>query len=315
MEMADLRVFTEPQQGATYDDLLAVAQHAEQLGYGGFFRSDHYLQTIGSNDSGPGPTDAWTTLAGLARDTSTIRLGALVTPATFRIPGPLAISVAGVDHMSDGRLEFGFGAGWYAEEHSAYGIPFPGVGHRFDNFEEQLAIIHGLWNTPEGETFSYQGKLWQVEDSPALPKPYQQGGPPIIIGGLGPRRTPRLAAQYAAEFNMPFVNMSTFVEQRERVVVACEKIGRDPKTMTWSMSLVMCCAATEAEFVKRAQRINRNPVELRNSAAAGTFPEVVEKLQEWADVGVDRVYLQMLDLSDLHQLTEVAISVGPHLPS
>ena len=203
MELADLRIFTEPQQGATYDELLAVAQRAEQLGFGAFFRSDHYLK-MGDVSGLPGPTDAWVTLGGIARETSTIRLGTLVTAATFRLPGPLAISVAQVDQMSGGRVELGIGAGWFREEHEAYGIPFPDLGERFDNLEEQTAIIHGLWNTPEGETFSFDGEVWQVTDSPALPKPMQAGGPPIIIGGGGKRRTPRLAAKYAAEFNLPF---------------------------------------------------------------------------------------------------------------
>src|SRR5215208_6294574 len=142
----ELRVFTEPQQGATYDDLLAVACTAEELGYGAFFRSDHYLAM--GNDGLPGPTDAWTTLAGLARDTSTIRLGTLMTSATFRLPGPLAIAVAGVDQMSNGRVELGIGAGWYEAEHTGYGIPFPPTGERFDRLEEQLEVLTGLWRTP-----------------------------------------------------------------------------------------------------------------------------------------------------------------------
>src|SRR5690606_5899250 len=145
----ELRVFTEPQQGATYDDLLAVARRAEELGYGAFFRSDHYLGM--GTDGLPGPTDAWLTLAGIARETSTIRLGTLMTSATFRFPGPLAISVAQVDQMSGGRVELGLGAGWFEAEHTAYGIPFPSTGERFDRFEEQLAVITGLWRTPAGE--------------------------------------------------------------------------------------------------------------------------------------------------------------------
>ena len=210
MELGDIRIFTEPQQGATYDELLAVARRAERLGFGAFFRSDHYLK-MGDRDGLPGPTDAWVTLGAIARETSTIRLGTLVTAATFRLPGPLAISVAQVDQMSGGRIELGIGAGWYQEEHAAYGIPFPDLGARFDNLEEQVAIIHGLWNTPDGETFSYDGDVWQLTDSPALPKPVQAGGPPIIIGGGGKTRTPRLAARYAAEFNLPFAPIDRFV--------------------------------------------------------------------------------------------------------
>jgi F420-dependent oxidoreductase-like protein len=210
----ELRVFTEPQQGATYDDLVAVAREAERLGFGAFFRSDHYL---GMGTEGlPGPSDAWVTLAGLARDTSTIRLGTLMTSATFRLPGPLAISVANVDQMSGGRVELGLGAGWFTEEHTAYGIPFPDTGERFDRFEEQLAIITGLWGTPVGERFGYQGSHYQLTDSPALPKP-AQAKPPVIIGGMGKRRTPELAARYADEFNLPFVDEETTRAQFGRV--------------------------------------------------------------------------------------------------
>src|SRR5690242_15867264 len=163
----ELRTFIEPQQGATYEDQLAFARRSEQLGYGAFFRSDHYLAM--GVDGRPGPTDSWVTLAGLARETETIRLGTMVTSATFRHPGPLAISVAQVDAMSDGRVELGLGAGWYEAEHAAYGIPFPPTGERFDRLEDQLAILSGLWATPEGETFSYTGAVHSVVDSPGLP--------------------------------------------------------------------------------------------------------------------------------------------------
>ena len=197
-----LRIFTEPQMGATYDDLLAVARRTEETGFDAFFRSDHYL-TMGG-DGLPGPTDAWVTLAGLARETTRIRLGTMVTAATFRLPGPLAIAVAQVDQMSGGRVELGLGSSWYADEHTAYGIPFPSVKERFDRYAEQLAILTGLWATPVGETFDFEGEHYQLQNSPALPKPVQDGGVPVIVGGKGKRRTPRLAARYAAEFNVPF---------------------------------------------------------------------------------------------------------------
>src|SRR5271170_8030422 len=151
-----LRIFTEPQQGASYDQLLAVAGTAEDQGFDAFFRSDHFL-AMGGGDGLPGPTDAWVTLAGLARDTTRIRLGTLVTSATFRLPGPLAVSVAEVDAMSGGRVELGLGSGWFEREHLAYGIPFGTRGERFDRLEEQLAIVAGLWATPPGESFSFEG--------------------------------------------------------------------------------------------------------------------------------------------------------------
>ena len=198
----DLRIFTEPQQGATYDDLLAVARASEDLGFDGFFRSDHYLHMSG--DGTPGPTDAWTTLAGLARDTSRIRLGTLVSSATFRLPGPLAVTVAGVDQMSGGRVELGLGAGWFEQEHAAFGIPFPSVGERFDRLDEQLAVITGLWSTPAGSTFEHAGPHYPVRANPGLVAPVQPGGVPIIVGGAGRRRTPALAARFAADFNAGF---------------------------------------------------------------------------------------------------------------
>lgn len=312
MELADLRIFTEPQQGATYDDLLAVAQRAEQLGFGAFFRSDHYLK-MGDTTGLPGPTDAWVTLAGIARETSKIRLGTLVTAATFRMPGPLAISVAGVDQMSNGRIELGIGAGWYGAEHEAYGIPFPNLATRFDNVEEQVAIIHGLWNTADGDTFSYDGKIWQVTDSPALPKPVQAGGPPIIVGGNGKTRTPRLAARYATEFNLPFVGVDTFVNQCGVVSRACEAHDRDPATMTWSAAIVVCVGENEAEVERRAAAIGREPAELRQNGIAGTPDEAVATIRRWAEAGAERLYLQVLDLSDLDHLDVIANAVAAQL--
>ena len=312
MELADLRIFTEPQQGASYDDLLAVAQRAEQLGFGAFFRSDHYLK-MGDGDGMPGPTDAWVTLGGIARETSTIRLGTLVTAATFRLPGPLAISVAQVDQMSGGRVELGIGAGWYAQEHTAYGIPFPELGARFDNYEEQVAIIHGLWNTPDGDTFSFDGDVWQVTDSPALPKPVQPGGPPIIIGGRGKSRTPRLAARYASEFNMPFVDIATFAKQRENVQRACEAEDRDPSTMRFSIALVACVGSDDAEVERRAAAIGREPAELRENGVAGTADEAAATIRRWAEAGAERVYLQVLDLADLDHLDLIADEITPRL--
>jgi F420-dependent oxidoreductase-like protein len=308
MQLADLRIFTEPQQGATYDDLLAVAQRAEQLGFGAFFRSDHFL-AMGGSDGLPGPTDAWVTLAGLARETSTIRLGTLVTSMTFRYPGPLAISVAQVDAMSNGRVELGLGAGWYQQEHEAYGIPFPPLRERFERLEEQLEIITGMWSTPTGETFESPGGHYPVTASPALPKPVQSPVP-IVIGGGGPKKTPALAARFASEFNTPFVPREFFVEQCGRVRDACSAIDRDPATMTFSAALVLCCGADEAEFERRAASIGREPAELRQNGAAGTPDEVAATLRSWSDAGAERVYLQVLDLADLDHLDLVASEVA-----
>ncbi|RAO00625.1 Alkanesulfonate monooxygenase [Micromonospora saelicesensis] len=304
----ELRIFTEPQQGATYDQLLAVARCAEDAGYGAFFRSDHYLM-MGDVSGEPGPTDAWTTLAGLARETSRIRLGTLMTAATFRLPGPLAITVAQVDQMSGGRVELGIGTGWFAEEHSAYGIPFPPLAERFDRLEEQLAVITGLWATPPGERFDHDGRYYPVRDSPALPKPVQQPRPPILLGGTGPKRTPRLAARYADEFNLPFASVPDTAAQFDRVRAACVEIGRDPAGMVWSNALVLCCGRDDAEVARRAAAISREPDELRANGLAGTPAEVLDTIGRYAEIGSERLYLQVLDLSDLEHLELVASEV------
>ena len=297
----DFRIFTEPQQGATYSDLLAAALTAEKSGFDGFFRSDHWL-TMGENDGLPGPTDAWVTLGGLARETTKIRLGTLVNSATFRLPGPLAITVAQVDEMSSGRIELGLGAGWYEEEHSAYGIPFPALGERFEILEEQLEVITGLWSTAPGERYNFQGEHYSLVDSPALPKPHQMEGPPIIIGGGGPLRTPRLAATYADEFNLPFRSIEAFKEQKDRVVSACEKLDRDPEELTYSAALVACVGDTEADISARARAVGRDVQELRENGLAGTPDEAVETLQRWQEAGAERIYLQVLDLDDLDHI-------------
>lgn len=313
----ELRIFTEPQQGATYDDLLAVALAAEELGFGAFFRSDHYQHMSG--DGGVGPSDAWTTLAGLARDTTSIRLGTMMTSATFRHPGVLAIQVAGVDQMSGGRVELGIGAGWFAQEHTAYGIPFPSTRERFERFGEQLELITGLWSTPTEELYDFAGEHYRLQDSPALPKPNQttgrRGGPPVIIGGLGKTETPRLAAQFADEFNLPFVDEATTATQFARVREACERTERDPATMTWSNALVLCVGETEAEIARRAAAIGRDVAELRTNGLTGTPAEVVDKIGRYADLGAQRIYLQTLDLADLDHLRLVAAEVMPHVTS
>ncbi|TQM80385.1 alkanesulfonate monooxygenase [Saccharothrix saharensis] len=309
----ELRIFTEPQQGASYDDLLAVARTAEAAGYGAFFRSDHYLK-MGDGDGLPGPTDAWITLAGLARDTSTIRLGTLMTAATFRHPGPLAISVAQVDHMSGGRVEFGFGAGWFEDEHTAYGLPFPATRERFERYEEQLEIITGLWNTPVGQTYDFSGKHYTLTDSPALPKPAQRI--PVLVGGTGRKRTPALAARFADEFNLPFQPVADAVEVLARVDAACADIGRDPEEVTRSAALVVCVGRDDAEVARRAAAIGRDVAELRENGLAGTPDEVVDKLGSWREqTGISRAYLQVLDLADLDHVEFIAQAVAPQLRS
>lgn len=308
----DLRIFTEPQQGASYDDQLSVARAAEDAGYDGFFRSDHVL-AMGSGDGRPGPTDAWITLAGLARDTERIRLGTLVSPATFRWPGLLAIQVAQVDQMSDGRVELGLGTGWFEAEHAAYGIDFPSLGERFDRYAEQLAVITGLWTTPVGERFDFAGEQYTVADSPALPKPHQRPHPPLIVGGKGKRRTPALAAQYATEFNVSFADLELTRELFAIADAACEERGRQPGSLLRSNALVVCCGRDDAEVARRAAAIGREPEQVRASGIAGTVEECVDRLGRYAETGSQRVYLQLLDLTDIDQVELVAAEVMPQL--
>jgi F420-dependent oxidoreductase-like protein len=305
-----LRIFTEPQQGADYSTLLRIAKATEDLGFDAFFRSDHYLK-MGAVSGLPGPTDAWTTLAALAVQTERIRLGTLVSPVTFRPPGPLAISVAQIDQMSGGRVELGLGTGWFDDEHAAYGLPFPSLGERFAIMEEQLAVITGLWTAPEGEPFSFAGKFYTVADSPALPKPAQRPRPPVIIGGGGQKRTPRLAAAYADEYNAGFDTVQGTEAAFDRVRAAVERAGRPADSMIYSVAQVVCCGRDETEIKRRAAAIGREPDELRQSGLAGTPAEVVDKIGQFAAIGAQRTYLQVLDLGDIEHLELLAAEVLP----
>ncbi len=306
----ELHIFTEPQQGAHQQDLLAVARLSERLGFAGFFRSDHVM-TIGSPPNPPGPTDAWVSLGEVAGATSRIRLGTLMTAATFRLPGVLAVAVAQVDQMSQGRVDFGFGAGWYEAEHRAYGIPFPSLRERMDRFDEQLQVITGLWATPEGGTFDFQGRYYRLEACPALPRPVQRPGPPVLMGGMGHSRTPRLAARFATEFNCAFVPLAAAAAQFERVKSACAAAGRDPASMRFSVALTLCCGQTEPEFQRRAKAIRREPEELRRIGLGGLVDEVIDRLGEVRELGCERAYLQVLDLHDLEHLELIAERVLP----
>lgn len=283
----DLRVMLEPQQGATYDQQLAIAQAAEAEGFDGFFRSDH-LTRFDDEDPGAGPTESWITLAGIARETSHIRLGTMVTSMTFRLPAMLAITVAQVDAMSGGRVELGLGTGWFDPEHHAHGIPFPALGQRFEMLEEQLQIILGMWTTPQGEKFSFAGKHYTLKNSPGLPKPVQQPHPPIIIGGAGPKRTPRLAARYAEEFNVPFHGLADFTKAINRVKKACEDAGRDPSSVIYSAAVNVDIRANSAD-------------------------KVVDELASFRDAGAERIYMQLLDTADADQVHVLGQEVKPHL--
>ena len=306
-----LRIFIEPQQGMDYATQARVALATEELGFDAFFRSDHFLAMDG--DGLPGPTDSWVTLGALALQTSRIRLGTLVTAATFRLPGPLAIAVAQVDQMSGGRVDFGMGTGWFEAEHTAYGIPFPPLGERFDRFEEQLAIITGLWETPEGETFSFAGTHYQLAEAPALPKPAQRPRPPVILGGAGPRRTPRLAARYADEFNLGFRPIGDTEPSFDRVRDACAEAGRDPASMRFSVAHTVVCGKDDAEVARRASAIGWTADDLRTRGITGTPAQVVDTIGEFGRAGADTIYLQVLDPSDLAHLELIAADVLPRV--
>ncbi|AWB95841.1 LLM class F420-dependent oxidoreductase [Agromyces badenianii] len=306
----ELCIFTEPQQGASYDDQLAQARATERLGFDGWFRSDHYL-AMGDGDPLPGPTDAWTTLAGLARETRGIRLGTLVSSATFRHPSVLAIQVAQVDAMSGGRVELGLGTGWFAEEHEAYGIPFP--VQRFGMLEEQLEVVTGLWTTPLGRHYDFTGEHYRLVQSPALPKPVQ-APLPIIVGGAGPRRTPAIAARFASEYNIGFRDESIIAASFDRVRRACDEIGRDPGSLRTSVALPTVVATSDADYLRRLDAIGADPDTFAEINIAGSPAAAVDKLLRLRELGADRVYLQLVDLRDLDHLELIAAEVLPHLP-
>ena len=301
-------IFTEPQYGYSYDELLASALAAEALGFDGWFRSDHYLTMGDFFDGTPGPTDAWTALAGLARETSSIRLGTLVSSVTYRYPGVLAIQVAQVDQMSGGRAELGLGTGWYAAEHAAYGIPFP--EKRFGILEEQLRIVTGLWATPRGETFDFAGRHYTLTGSPALPKP-TQARIPVIVGGNGAARTPALAARYASEFNIGFVNDAGVGAAFGRVRAAAEAIERDPSDLSYSVTQPTVVGATEAEFLRRCAATDQDPAGIRARNLGGSPAEFVDRLGRLRELGAQRVYIQLLDLTDSDHLALIADLIRP----
>ncbi|SCG66982.1 LLM class F420-dependent oxidoreductase [Micromonospora humi] len=308
-------VFTEPHRGADYDDQLRFARLVEDAGFEGFFRADHY-RSMGDEPALPGPTDAWLTLAALARETSRIRLGTLVTSATFRLPGPLAVMVAQVDRMSGGRVELGIGAGWFEREHTAYGIPFPPVSERFDRLAEQLEIVTGLWRTPDGETYSYSGEHYRLVDAPALPKPVQRPGPPVIVGGKGPKRTPELAARYADEFNMPFKNVAETAAAYERVREACDRTGRDASgraPLTLSAGIVVAIGRTDAEAQRRAAPLHVASALPPEDPVVGSPAQLVDRLGEFAAVGTTRAHLRLIDFDDLDHVELIAAEVLPQL--
>lgn len=308
----DLRLLIEPQFGATYEDQLAITLAAERLGYPALMRSDHFVNTA-AGDGLPGPSDLWVTLGALGRETSSIRLGSLVNCVGFRLPGPLAVAIAQVDEMSNGRIEVGLGAGWFDREHAAMGASFPPIAERFDRLEEHLEILTGLWSTPPDETFSHHGKEYQLVDCPPLPAPTQRPHPPIICGGAGRRRLPDLAARFADEFNIGLVDAETTARHFDLVRRACEKRGRDPETLVYSAATTVCCGATTAEAHRRAETAKIDLAELSEIGIAATPAELTEHLLTYKAVGAQSCYLRLLDLKDIDQIELIAAEVMPHM--
>ncbi len=301
----------EAQQGLSYADLLAIAQRAEAAGFEAMFRSDHY-------ESFPGPpgrptTDAWTVLAGLARETTRIRLGVLVSPVTFRHPGALAKIVATADEMSGGRVELGMGAGWNEDEHRRHGFAFPPIEERADLLEEQLAIVHGLWEEPDG--WSFTGKHYRVEDAIFHPKPVQRPRVPILVGGSGSPRSLRLAARYADEFNITSADPAMVADKMAQLDDACRAIGRDPSSIRRSAMVGTMIAADPDRLAARKQALL---AELTPDEAAedwfttreqrwifGTPDQARAKIAEFAAAGVERLMFQDFLPRDLAMIDEL----------
>ncbi len=301
-----LRVLMEPRHGATYDRVAAMAKTTEEAGFDGFFRGDHYLG-IDSTDPDYLPTDSWTTLAGLARETSTVKLGTLMTAGTYRNPAVVANAVATVDQMSNGRVCLGIGTGWYEREHQAFGIPFPPIGERFDRLNEEMQIIIGLWTTPPGQTFSFDGKFWQLDACANFPVLVQQPRPEIIIGGTGPRRTPLMAARYADEFNSGAGDGCR--ERFENVRRICEEIGRDPATLRMSATWQVICGSTKAEAEQRLARLGAPGERMLARGLVGTPSELVAACERLAEDGCETLYLHIFDIDDLDHLRLIGAEV------
>jgi F420-dependent oxidoreductase-like protein len=292
-------IFVEPQEGLTWEQLATIARETERLGFDGFFRSDHYIAPDRALRGAPAISDAWTTLAGLAIATERVRLGTLVTPVTFRHPGTLAVQVANVDAMSGGRVELGFGAGWNAPEHAAYGIPFP--GKRFGLLTEALEVMTGLWATAPGETFSFEGEHLRLDRALGVQRPVQDAIP-LIIGGGGATRTPALTARFATEYNTGWEPDAVIAERFARVVAACEVADRDPATLGLSVALTATIGATPADADARARAIGLDPARQRTHGLHGTPAQVADRIADLAGLGAGRVYLQLLDPTDLELL-------------
>jgi F420-dependent oxidoreductase-like protein len=314
----DICLMIEGQEGVTWDQWLSLALACEEHGFEGLFRSDHYLSFEHPRERGA--LDAWTTLAALGTMTERIRLGTMVSPVTFRHPALLAKSVVTVDHASDGRVELGMGAGWFEREHSAYGFPFPSITERMDILSEQVEIVHRLWDRDEDEV-TFTGRHFRLDRCSALPKPVQDPHPPLIMGGEAGPRSAALAARWADEYDVAFVDPATARERRERISAACEAVDRDPDDVRFSLLSRVVVGADERELKRRASALMDRQdqegdvdafiEEMRSTMTVGTVDQVLERLAEYAAAGVERVFVQHLVHEDLDTVALIGREIIP----
>ncbi len=316
----DVALMIEGQEDVSWDDWLALASACETHGVGTLFRSDHYLSVDDRRERGS--LDAWGTISALSATTVKLRLGTMVSPATFRHPAVLAKAVTTADHISGGRVELGIGAGWWEGEHEAYGFDLPAIGPRVDALEEQLQVILGHWG--EGP-FSFDGEHFRAKDLDALPKPLQRPHPPLILGGSGGPRSLRLAARYADEYNTVMSTAAEIADLRRRLDAACEAEDRDPASLPLSMMTGWLVGADREDLVDRASRLSRWKGQgedgealiagLRESTILGTVPEAVEQLRELEAAGLTRIMGQHLLHRDLDAIALMGRELIPALAS
>ena len=308
----------EGQEGVTWEHWCALAGACEEHGVDTLFRSDHYISQ--ANEDANVAHDAWTTIAALAARTRTLRLGTLVSPVTFRAPALLANAAATADRVSGGRIELGLGAGWMEREHRAFGFPFPETAVRMEMFAEQLEIVHRLWTE---DHVSFRGRHYLLVHAPGLPKPVQAPHPPILVGGSGSRGTADPAARFADEYNTPFATPDAFAQVKRKVELACERAGRDPATMRFSVMTGCVVGATREDALERARRLyDRRPREhpfdewlagFERHSAVGSVDEVAARLQQYADAGCDRVMLQHVLHTDIEPVRLIGRELAPRL--
>jgi F420-dependent oxidoreductase-like protein len=305
----------EGQEDVTWADWRRLAVAAETAGFEGLFRSDHYMSVMAREERGS--LDAWATLCALAPLTERIRLGTMVSPATFRHPAMLAKTVVTADHASGGRVELGLGAGWQEREHAAYGFPFAPLRERMDVLAEQLEIVCGIWN--EGP-FAFSGEHYALAQAEHLPKPMQKPHPPLVMGGSAGPRSAQLAARFADEYNTIFADAATCAERRGKIRAACEEQGRDPDTITFSLMTGLAIGEDAADVERRAVEILQwtgqptdDPAESlrQQNFIVGTVPEVLDRLRTLEQAGVERIFLQHLVHRDLEVLELIGREIIP----